>query len=347
MIEKYNNWCELPTPMGPFRMYDLCDEHLRLISFGDIGLSSANPLVRVQSSCIASEVFGARDCDCADQLREAMKLIANEGQGLIFHLHHEGRGHGLSRKIQAVHAMQYDGLDTVEAFESLKLIQDIRSYESVVEVLHELGIVRLRMITNNPAKVAFFRDRDFVVALVNTHPTIRPENEEYLRTKKEKLNHDISLETEAGIFDDIRFYHSDQPWGEFSNYSRHAVFLREKTWPTVEHLYQAQKFVGTDYEERIRTALTPTLAKQKAKEWKPQRRSDWDVVKEDVMLEGLRAKFNQHPDLKRKLLSTRERRLVEFTDNDAYWGENHKGLGKNRLGELLMQLRSELMDSDN
>ena len=86
-MSELENWCTLPTPMGNFRMYDTGDEDVRLISRGDVNTLGEHPLLRIHSSCLASEVFGAIDCDCADQLREAMKAMAHEGSGLIFHLH--------------------------------------------------------------------------------------------------------------------------------------------------------------------------------------------------------------------------------------------------------------------
>ena len=142
MNEALSHWCDLPTPMGNFRMYDSSDESVRIISYGDIKSLGESPLLRIHSSCLASEVFGATDCDCADQLREAMKLIATEQNGVIVHLHQEGRGQGLARKIKAVHSMQYENLDTFEAFENLKYDQDIRNYTSVVSLLNHLKITQ-------------------------------------------------------------------------------------------------------------------------------------------------------------------------------------------------------------
>jgi GTP cyclohydrolase II len=225
--EVFNSWCTLPTPMGDFRMYDSGDEHLRVVCLGDLREQGRRPLLRVHSSCLASEVFGAGDCDCADQLREAMKLIATEGRGLILHLHQEGRGQGLSLKIKAVGEMQRGGLDTVEAFEALGLEQDVRCYDDAVRVLQVLGIDEVRLISNNPRKLKYLERNNIKTEMVNTHPTIRPENAEYLETKKQKLGHRLPLETEsAQVQEPIHFYHSDQPWGELSNFSRHGVFLR-------------------------------------------------------------------------------------------------------------------------
>lgn len=329
--------------MGEFRMYDSGDDNVRVVCLGDIEDQGPEPLLRVHSSCLASEVFGALDCDCADQLREAMKLIATEGRGLIVHLHQEGRGHGLSQKIRAIHRMQRDDLDTVEAFDALGLEQDTRSYDAPVRMLRRLGFTKVRLISNNPRKVRCLQQHGVVVTMVNTHPTVRPENAEYLKTKKAKLGHQLPLEADSRHNDTILFYHSDQPWGELSNFSPHAVFISGRTWPTVEHFYQAQKFVGTPQEEAIRCCQTPILAKVRATELANEhRRRDWQTVKEAVMLEGLRAKFGQHPDLAEGLLRSGERLLVEHTRNDSYWGDGGDGTGKNRLGHLLMQVRAEV-----
>lgn len=337
-----DNWCILPTPMGDFRMYDTGDEALRVICLGSLREQGREPLLRLHSSCLASEVFGAMDCDCADQLRESMKRIAREGRGLIIHLHQEGRGHGLSQKIRAVHAMQQDGLDTVEAFDALGLAQDARSYRKAVDLLHALDIAAVRLISNNPSKARYLQQDGLHVEMVGTHPTIRPENAEYLETKRTKLGHHLVLESTDAEIGAVRFYHSDQPWGELSNFSGHAVFLRGKVWPTVEHFYQAQKFAGVEHEESIRCCRSPALAKQRAAEHAEFRRRDWDSLKEEVMLEALRAKFGQHPDLRRRLLATRERLLAEHTDRDRYWGDAGDGTGRNRLGLLLMQVRAEI-----
>ena len=338
-----NNWCLLPTPMGEFRIYDLGDENVRLVCMGDLDDQLAEPLLRMHSSCLASEVFGASDCDCADQLREAMKLIASEGSGLIVHLHQEGRGQGLSRKIKAVSQMQRNGLDTVEAFKALGLEQDNRSYEAAIRLLRYLGVNKVRLISNNPAKMNYLQQQGIAVKMINTNPKVRPENASYLKTKKLKLGHRLSLETEEQDSGPIWFYHSDQAWGELSNLSRHAVFLLGRIWPTVEHFYQAQKFAGTSYEEVIRCCSTAISAKSRATELKEEhQRQDWPAMKEQVMLKALRAKFEQHPDLKSRLLRTGDRILAEHTKNDTYWGDGGDGTGLNRLGYLLMQVRTEL-----
>ena len=260
---------------------------------------------------------------------------------MIFHLHQEGRGQGLSKKILAIHRMQCEGLDTVEAFEALGLAQDSRTYDAPVQLLRRLGIAAVRLVSNNPTKARYLQQNGIRATLVNTHPRVRRENADYLQTKNAKLGHQLPLMSDGPI----RFYHSDKPWGELSNFSRHAVFLRGRVWPTVEHFYQAQKFAGTPHEEAIRRCESPMLAKIAAMDLAGQhRRNDWESVKEAVMLEGLRAKFYQHPDVRERLLGSGDRILVEHTGNDAYWGDGGDGDGRNRLGYLLMRTRTELLE---
>lgn len=333
--------------MGTFRLYDSGDEGVRILCLGDLRAQGDRPLLRIHSSCIASEVFGARDCDCADQLRESMKLIATFGQGLVLHLQQEGRGHGLSVKIEAVGKMQREHLDTAASFETLGLEQDLRSYDQTVRILEALGIFSVRLITNNPRKIRFLERAGIRAEMINTHPVIRPENQEYLATKNVKLGHRLPLSQHDDTSAPIRFYHSDQRWGALSNFSPHALFLEGRIWPTVEHYYQAKKFTGTPHEEALRTMDTPMLAKVRARELMNEGgRPDWDLVKEQVMFEGLRAKFRQHPDLGNMLLGTGMRLLVEHTGNDAYWGDGGDGSGQNRLGQLLMAVRLELRHSE-
>ncbi len=143
----------------------------------------------------------------------------------------------------------------------------------------------------------------------------------------------------------IHFYSTTGEYGSFSNFSRHAVFLKGKRWPTSEHYFQAQKFAGEPDEEEVRNANKPSLAANMGRDRKRPLRRDWEKVKERVMLDALRAKFTQHEELKAVLLGTGDAVLVEHTANDSYWGDGGDGSGKNRLGALLMQLRAELTAS--
>lgn len=140
----------------------------------------------------------------------------------------------------------------------------------------------------------------------------------------------------------INFYSTAEEYGCFSNFSRHSIFLKGKRWPTSEHYFQAQKFAGEPDEEEVRRAKRPMDAANMGRDRKRPLRRDWESVKEQVMLDALRAKFTQHDDLKEILLGTGSAKLVEHTANDSYWGDGGDGSGKNRLGHLLMRLREEL-----
>jgi GTP cyclohydrolase II len=339
----FKDYCELPTPHGIFRMYDTGNEMLRVVTFGDINKLDSKPILRLHSSCLASEVFEARDCDCADQLREAMKIMAHNGSGIIFHLHQEGRGQGLSKKIKAVYKMQTEALDTVESFQAMGLEQDIRDYAPALKLLKDMEIKQVRLVSNNPRKRCALEQAGILVEVLNTHPMVRPENADYLQSKNEKLGHSLPLSFMRDNTSPILFYHSDQTWGEFSNFSQHAVYLHNKIWRTTEHFYQAQKFNNPVLQERVRSAASPMLAKQIAKKLEEQNlKYNWNNVKEYIMSKALSAKFTQHPELESLLLSTQQLPIAEHTSNDSYWGDAGDGTGLNRLGALLVQLRSQL-----
>src|SRR5262249_17434634 len=137
-------------------------------------------------------------------------------------------------------------------------------------------------------------------------------------------------------------YSTTGEYGCFSNFSRHAIFLKGKRWPTSEHYFQAQKFAGTPHEEAVRQCKAPRLAANMGRSRKLPLRRDWEVVKDQGMLEALRAKFMQHDELRAVLLGTGDAALVEHTVNDSYWGDGGDGSGSNRLGQLLMRVREEL-----
>lgn len=345
---KIENWCTLPTPMGKFRMYDTQNENISVITMGDVREQGELPLFRIHSSCRASEVFGALDCDCADQLMETMKKIASEGRGIIIYQQQEGRGHGLSLKINAVRKMETLHLDTAEAFDELGLKQDIRTYAEAVSILKLLNIKSVRLVSNNPRKHQYLNQHGIQSSAVNTNPNIRPENKAYLHTKNHKLGHTLPLQDKRNNFDPIHFYHSDQPWGELSNFSRHSIFIDGMIWPTTEHYYQAQKLESKQHQEHVRCAATPMLAKSLAyKLAESFGKSDWITMRESVMLKALRAKFSQHPNLSKQLISSGNRALIELSHNDKYWGDPGDGSGQNRLGQLLEQVRAELCSQNS
>ncbi len=142
--------------------------------------------------------------------------------------------------------------------------------------------------------------------------------------------------------DPILFYGLKGPYGGFSNFAPFPIRLNDRVWPTSEHFFQARKFAGTPHEEEVRLAKSPMIAARTRRSRKRPLRPDWERVKDDVMMQALRAKFGQHPELKRLLLETGDRPIVEHTANDDYWADGGDGKGRNRLGLLLMALRSEL-----
>src|SRR3974390_1790379 len=138
------------------------------------------------------------------------------------------------------------------------------------------------------------------------------------------------------------FYRVSEPYGEFSNFSPHPFELKGRVWPTSEHYFQAQKFAGTEHEEAVRSAKSPMVAARMGRSRERPLRPDWETVKDEIMREVLRAKFAQHASLRSLLLSTGDAEIVEHTTNDRYWADGGDGSGRNRLGQLLMELRSEL-----
>jgi hypothetical protein len=145
----------------------------------------------------------------------------------------------------------------------------------------------------------------------------------------------------------IYFYHLHEAYGEFSNFARFPIHLNGKVWPTSEHYFQAQKFAGTEYEELVRQAATPSEAAKMGRDRTRRLRPDWEPVKEDIMREAVTAKFTQHADLRRLLLETGDAELVEHTENDRYWADGGDGSGLNRLGAILMEIREKLKQMEN
>jgi ribA/ribD-fused uncharacterized protein len=144
---------------------------------------------------------------------------------------------------------------------------------------------------------------------------------------------------------EIGFYETQGPHGYLSNFAAYPIRLRGKVWPTSEHYFQAQKFAGTEHEEAVRATASAMIAARMGRSRARPLRADWEAVKDAIMLEALRAKFSQHSDLRAQLLATGDARIVEHTKNDAYWADGGDGGGKNRLGELLEQVRDELRDA--
>jgi GTP cyclohydrolase II len=154
---------------------------------GDI--HSAPPLVRIHSECLTGDVFGSMRCDCRQQLELALSMIADAGCGILLYEKQEGRGIGLMAKLQA-YELQDKGLDTIEANQQLGFDADYRQYALPSEVLKQLGVKQVRLISNNPDKVAALENAGIeVVERVSAEVEPYEHSEHYLRTKKEKMGH--------------------------------------------------------------------------------------------------------------------------------------------------------------
>jgi N-glycosidase YbiA len=141
----------------------------------------------------------------------------------------------------------------------------------------------------------------------------------------------------------IKFYGAQSgPYGCFSNFSPHGFELDGAWWPTTEHYFQAQKFVGTPYVEEIRRAASPTVAKRMGRSRSQPLRPDWEQVKDDAMRRAVLRKFEAHADIRAVLLSTGDQPIVEDAPRDYYWGSGAKGTGRNMLGRILMEVRHAL-----
>jgi len=163
-------------------------DHIALVK-GEIG-ERDEVLVRVHSECLTGDAFGSMRCDCGEQLHAAMRMIENAGQGVILYMRQEGRGIGLKNKIRAYGLQDSEGLDTVQANERLGFAADLRDYGVGAQILHDLGVRKMRIITNNPGKRAGIEGYGLqIVERVPLEIEPNEKNREYLRTKKEKLGH--------------------------------------------------------------------------------------------------------------------------------------------------------------
>ena len=162
-------------------------EHVAIIK-GDI--SDGNPvLVRVHSECLTGDIFSSRRCDCGPQLHAALEMIEREGRGVVLYMRQEGRGIGLVNKIKA-YALQEQGLDTVEANTHLGFPPDPRDYGIGAQILHDLGIRQMRLMTNNPKKRVGLQSHGLeVVDLVPLEIEANEDNQQYLETKRDKMGH--------------------------------------------------------------------------------------------------------------------------------------------------------------
>ncbi len=188
---------DFPTRWGKFRIFGFRgefaagqqarEEEAVALVMGDIHASP--PLVRIHSQCLTGDVFGSLRCDCRQQLEMALSMIADQGAGMLIYEQQEGRGIGLMAKLQA-YELQDQGLDTVEANERLGFKADHREFTLPAEILKALGVSRVRLLSNNPDKVAAL-EKGGVVVTERVPCEVAPSahTEDYLKTKKEKLGH--------------------------------------------------------------------------------------------------------------------------------------------------------------
>jgi len=186
----------IPTEYGQFMLHvfesAVDGKHHVALVMGDI-TTGKPPLGRVHSECLTGDVFGSRRCDCGDQLHAAMKMISDEERGVILYMRQEGRGIGLVNKIKA-YVLQDNGMDTVEANVHLGFPPDPRDYGIGAQILVDLGLKQIRLMTNNPAKRVGLDGFGLeIVEHVPVKPVVHPENLRYLQTKQDKMGHMLGL----------------------------------------------------------------------------------------------------------------------------------------------------------
>jgi 3,4-dihydroxy 2-butanone 4-phosphate synthase/GTP cyclohydrolase II len=191
LIERVES-IRMPTDYGDFTLHLYLSkvdgaEHLALVK-GEVS-GKKGVMVRVHSECLTGDVFGSRRCDCGPQLHAAMERIEKEGRGVILYMRQEGRGIGLGAKIKA-YKLQEQGLDTVEANLQLGFPMDLRDYGFGAQMLSDLGVKKIRLLTNNPKKVVGLQGHGLeIIEQLPIRVVPNPDNERYLKTKRDRMGH--------------------------------------------------------------------------------------------------------------------------------------------------------------
>lgn len=243
--------CDMPTDLGLFKMrsytYQSPTQTLEPIAmvYGNIQ-DQENVLVRVHDQCFTSEVFGSLRCDCREQLKESLKMIKEHGGGVVIYLQQEGRGIGIANKI-AAYSLQDQGMDTVDANTHLGFRDELREYYSVPDVLKDLNIKSIRLMTNNPYKINQLKqlgvkinERIPIQVMPNQY------NEKYLRSKKEKMNHYLTEEVLTSSVDQ-----------NGKNQNQQSGLLLSRTGRRLAKQKQQQQSVTSDSEIKVLASNAP------------------------------------------------------------------------------------------
>lgn len=341
-------------------------------------------VVRVHDACITSECFHSTKCDCREQLEQAMQHVCSSDKGgIVVYLFQEGRGIGIANKVKAYFLQQMAVHDTVEANRALGLPDDAREYVAVRDILNHFKVSSVKLMTNNPRKVAHLKDLGINVSarvpaqVVATSPAAA----KYLHDKAIAMGHMISedmfreaytphysanpdtedvqtasREDEAdGVVSVVRFYEPEEDYGFLSNFYPSPIAVGGETFPTVEHYYQSRKFVGSEEAELVRakliSAATPADCFALSREHATLCRPDWHIHRKRDMFRGLIHKFKQYPVLREQLLSTGSATIVENSPTDVFWGCGADHTGENVLGRMLMNIRTaareHIFDNDH
>lgn len=329
----------LPTKYGSFMMTSFGEKENFYLATNN---TAHIPYIRIHSECVSWDCFWSRLCDCQEQLHQSLELIQKYGW-FLFYLRQEWRWQWLHNKMRAIHIEQTEWKDTIQAYNLLWLDIDIRSYNEVIDILRHYWIKKIKLISNNPQKHKVISDHGIEIESITIMSTVNRHNNSYLYTKKEKLWHTLSL-YDYQDNEKIYFYEPNDEYGRLANFSHHPITINNTAYQTVEHYYQSQKFVWTEQEKEIIDATTPIMAKKLSRKYQDQVISIRNDIKEFIMRQGNIAKYNQHQDLKSKLLETWNKVIIENALDDSYWWIGKDGLWMNRMWLMLMNLRTYFLN---